>query len=298
MKKFKKLSYISLIVIIIVLGFVIYSISASDDGRDIREKVKAEISYFDSKLTYIFNSLNNIEFENYKLSVEDITQEAQKSSEKSLSEENGNESEDKGKSSDSDNKENSDDSSKTKKFSLNHSGILNNKKSINWNYIKNEVESLQSSISTMLLDLYNISLNNNDILNFSKEFDNLLKAIKEENKEDTLKELTQLYSYLTKFIKNCNVNPQTEIVYSTKYSIFKAYRILDSENWNEILVFLQEADNKFSKLLTSVGLENKNQYIVNKCYILLNELQNSVNLKDKEIFLIKYRNLLEDLNNI
>ena len=31
---------------------------------------------------------------------------------------------------------------------------------------------------------------------------------------------------------------------------------------------------------------------------MLNELQNAVNLKDKEIFLIKYKNLLEEINGI
>ena len=31
---------------------------------------------------------------------------------------------------------------------------------------------------------------------------------------------------------------------------------------------------------------------------MLNELQNAVNLKDTTVFLIKYKNLLEEMNNI
>ena len=38
-----------------------------------------------------------------------------------------------------------------------------------------------------------------------------------------------------------------------------------------------------------------NMYKVNKCYVLLNELENSMDLKDKEIYYIKYKNLLEEL---
>ena len=325
MKKFKKISYIFLIVVIIILGFVIYSISASDNNNDIREKAKTEIFYFENKLVYMFNSLNNIEFENYKLSVEDISKESKRSTENSSSAGNGDDSSGgssgENSSSGGSSGENSSsggssgqgssgeggkgsssggDSStqNTKKYSLNNKGILNEEKEINWSYLKNEAEMLQGSISTMTLDLYSISLNNTDILNFSKEFDNLLIALKEENKENSLKELTLLYSYMPKFIKNCNTELQTEIIISTKYSVFKAYSILDGDKWDEMAGYIQEANDKFGKMLTNVNIENKNQYMVNKCYILLNELQNSVNLKDKEIFLIKYRNLLEDLNNL
>ena len=31
---------------------------------------------------------------------------------------------------------------------------------------------------------------------------------------------------------------------------------------------------------------------------MINELKNSVKLKDKEVFLIKYKNLLEELENV
>lgn len=317
MKKFKKISYILLIVIIIVLGFVIYSISASDTKQDVKEKTKSEIYYFESKFVYMLNSLNNIEFENYKLNTEDISKKSKKSSENSSSAGNGDDSsggsssenssggeegssEDSGSrsSSNSDNSSKSQEENKIKKYSLNTKGLLTSDKEINWEYIKNETEMLQSSISNFTLDLYEVTLNNNDILNFSKEFDNLLVAIKSEDKEQSLRELVLLYSYIPKFIKNCDVDLQTEIVYSTKYSIFKAYSILDAEKWDEVSNYIQEAVTKYSKMLTDVNIQNKNQYTVNRCYILLNELQNSTNVKDKEIFLIKYRNLLEDLNNL
>ena len=310
MKIFKRIAYILLIVIVLILGFVIYSISASDTNQDIKEKVKSEIEYFESKIIYMFNSLNNIEFQNYKLSVEDISEKTKKSSENSSSAGNGDDtsggsssSESGGDSADSGKKDGSESNGqnsedKTQKFSLNAKGVLNSEKEINWDYIKNEAETLQNSISTFSLDLYKIGLNNDDILNFSNEYDNLLLSLKSESKEESLRELVLVYSYFPKFIKNIDVDLQTEVVYSTKYSIFKAYSLIDSEKWDEIGGYLKEANNKFTKILTDSNDQNKNQYIISKCYILLNELQNSANLQDKQLFLIKYRNLLEDLNNM
>ena len=311
----KKFAYILLIGIIIVLGFVIYSVSASDTNQDIKEKVKSEVDYFESKILYMFNSLNNIEFQNYKVSVEEISEKSKKSSENSSSAGNGDDQSGGGsseksssegggepsgsskeESESSENEQNS--AEKTQKFSLNAKGVLNSEKEINWDYIKKEAETLQNSICTMTLDLYKVGVNNNDILNFSKEYDNLLLALKNENREDSFKELVGVYSYFPKFIKKCDVDLQTKVLYSTKYSIFKAYSLLDSENWEEIIEYLQEASNKFEKLLTDENTQNKNQFVINKSYILINELQNSANLKDKQLFLIKYRNLLEDLNNL
>ena len=37
---------------------------------------------------------------------------------------------------------------------------------------------------------------------------------------------------------------------------------------------------------------------INKAYVIINELQNAINLEDTDIFLIKYKNLLEELQNI
>lgn len=308
MKKFKKISYIILVFIIIVLSFMIYSSIAKDSEIDIKDKTFSEIQYFESKLTYMFNSLNNIEFENYKISVEDISEKSKKSSQSSSgagssssdsSSNKESESSSDESSSSSNNNQNSnsqDSSNKTKKYNLNIKGVLNNDEKINWDYIKNEAELLNNLISTVVLDLYEISLNSIDILNFDKEYDNLLIAIKTENKEETLKELILLYSYIPKFLKNCNKDEQYEIIINTKLNIFNAYTILDSEDWNSMSKYIQVANENFSKLLTDINLKNKNQYSVNKCYITLNNLQNSINKKDKELFLIKYKNLLEDLN--
>lgn len=307
MKKIKKFTFLFLILIIAILSFTIYSSVANDKTSDIKEKTLSEIKYFESKIINIFNSLNNIEFENYKISTEDISNKSKGSGENSSGGNNSSSEDTSSSSGDSKSSSNSDSSStssnnntvnNTKKYSLNTKGVLTSKQDINWEYIKNEAEILNSSLSTMTLDLYEISLNSNDIVTFNKEYSNLLIEIKNENKENTLAKLTTLYSYIPKFIKNCSNDEQYKIIINTKDNIFNAYSLLDTDNWNTINEHLIKANETFSKLLTDINLQNKNQYTINKCYILLNDLQNTVNNKDKEIFLIKYKNLLEELNNI
>ena len=158
---------------------------------------------------------------------------------------------------------------------------------------------MYTSLYPTTLDLYQTSINQQDIISFNKEYDNLVKAVKEENKENSLKELTILYDYLPKFIESCTNSEKEKTIIKTKNNIFKAYSILDKEEWNDISDSINNATQEFAKLITdSNNKQNGNQYNINNIYIIINELQNATTLKDKEVFLIKYKNLLEELQNL
>ncbi len=184
------------------------------------------------------------------------------------------------------------------KYELNMSGILNQSNEINWDEVKNEVENLYASIPTITMDLYKINLNQDDILAFNKEFDNLVLSIKDENKEETLKQLSKLYDYIPKFVSNAVNEELYKRILETKSNVFKAYSKLESENWNEMLNDVTNGINVYSQLLTSPNIDSSKQYNINRMYIMLNELKNAVQLQDKSIFLIKYKNIVEEIENI
>ena len=46
----------------------------------------------------------------------------------------------------------------------------------------------------------------------------------------------------------------------------------------------------------STNIQNQNR--VSKAYILLNELNGCINMQDKELYYIKYRNVMEELMNL
>ena len=268
--------------------------------------------------------LNNIDFENYKL----IVTEAENKDESSGANSESGNSGDSGSSGESGSSGNSEggsgggsggsesggsgsssgtssaaqsaDSSQTnKQYNLEETGVLTGSTDIDWEKVKNQVESVYASLYTMTLDLYQTSSNQQDIVNFNKEYDNLVKAVKEENKENTLKELSTLYDYLLRFVENCSDDEKEIVVAKTKNEIFKAYSILEQEDWDKISDNVNNAIQEFTKLVTNVNnQESGNQYNINKTYVMLNELQNAVQIKDKEVFLIKYKNLLEELQNM
>lgn len=304
MKKYKKIAYVLLIIIIAVLSVTVYANASKEDKESQKEKNFSEVEFLETNLLNLFNEMNNIETRNYNISASEISTQAENQKNSGNSEENTKDSGSQGES--NENKTNSsssasssDTQSKTsKKFDLVEKGILTNSEDVNWKDVKNEIEILYSSIPTITLDLYQSNTNQQDILNFNKEFDNLTMVIKEEKKEETLAELSKLYDYIPKFMENSTDDQLQKTVTETKANILKAYSKLDSQNWEEISNDVKKAIDIYSKLLTDTNIDSNKQYTISKVYIMLNELQNAVQLQDESIFLIKYKNIIEEMNTL
>lgn len=160
------------------------------------------------------------------------------------------------------------------------------------------MEGIYVSIPSITMDFYELNLNQEDILGFNTQYDNLTKAVKSEKKEEVLARLTSVYDYLPKFLRGASQDALYTTIIETKSHIFKAYSKLDGGNWQEISSDIKNAIDTYSKLLTNTEIDARKQYNISKGYIMINELQNAINLKETSVFLIKYKNLLEEFNNI
>ena len=318
MKKYARIAYIFIILLILLSIFLVYKVSGKDESQDkIQEKSLSSIKYFDNKFTDLFNEINNIKFENYTISVTEPKEEENttetnkedttgKKSEDSPTEDGNSKKDDSSQKSGDSKKDGSSGSSEKsnenvqenkKKYNIEEKGILTRDTEVNWKQIKNETEKMYTSLYPVILDLYKTNINKEEISNFNREFDKLTKAINDENKKDTLKELSSLYGYLPKFVEECTDDENEKVVIKTKNDIFRAYSILDEEDWENISDYANDALQEFSKLAERSEIQ-KNKYNINKAYIMLKELQGAIELKEKDIFLIKYKNLLEELENM
>lgn len=301
MKKFKTMAYIVIIAIIIIFAISIYVNASKNNEDDQKSKTLSELEYIETKFVELFNKMNNIEVRNYKITVGELSKETTESSSKS--EEGGasggsSKGGESGTSSSNKETGTEDEGKDKEKYELTSNGILISPRDVKWDEIKWEVENLYSSISTMTLDLYKMQINQDDILGFNKEIDNLTTKIAENNKQQTLDELVKGYEYIQKFFQSVSDSEITKLLIETKLNIFKAYSKLDQKNWQDIGNNVKNAIDIYSKLLTNTKIEQMKQYGINKGYIMLNELQNSVTIQDEQVFLIKYKNLLEEINNI
>ena len=311
MKKYKIFLFIFLIIVIIVLSVFLYFNISSGNNENSKEKSLSEVEYVETKLVTLFNELNNIESRNYTVSVKEIESPSKEENSESSSssskesteqqsqgqEQNQGQQDQGGKTNDSDSQGGQEEKT-TQEFEMKETGILTKTEDINWEHVKTEVENLYTSIPTITLDLYQMQIPRENILAFNQEFDKLTISVKEENKENTLLELSNIYNYIPTFVDNVSDSDVYKVVIKTKNNLFKAYSKLDSKNWNEISNDVKTTIDTYASLLSNTNVEREKQESVNKVYIMLNELQNAVNVQDTSVFLIKYKNILEEMNNL
>lgn len=293
MKNIKGLLLSGIIVIILTIVAIIaikQGKSQTTKTEELESKVHAELEYLDNKILSILNGLNNILLRNYIVSSYEIGENTEESdNESSGVTKNSDETQIEANSNSTDNKD------KINIHQLKSVGVLTSNKEADWEELKSEIEILYTSWNTIILDLYKLNINSEDILKFSSTLDKATMNIREENKEQSLLALSELYSYIPLYTQSYSKDNKEINIQKTKSSVMKAYTAVNSKNWNEVTAQLNNAENSYLNVLNSNTTED---YNINKGYILLKELQNSISEKDEDIFYIKYKNLIEKLNNI
>lgn len=287
---------------------MIYKNINKHNSENVNEKTLSEVKYLEVELVNLLNTMNNIDARDYTISVTKV--QSEKNEEKASG--TSSQGEEEGNSNNSeDSSGNTGDSSKQKenakslnagnvgsdsneRYELKAKGVLLGNNEINWDIMKTGVENLYTSLPTITMDLYNRSVSQDEILAFNSEYDKLAIAVKEQKKEETLSQLSKIYDYLPSFAKNEDANYQTII--ESKANILKAYSKLDSKNWDDISNDVKNAIDVYSKLLSNPSSNKGKQNNINKGYIMINELQNAVSTKDEAVFLVKYKNLLEEMD--
>lgn len=322
-KKIIKIVYS--LVIFCILTISLTGCSKNEDDKTLKDKLNNEISYLDTKLIAMLNKANGISFENYIVNAEQISDQSTNSGTKasisSKSQEGSNSSSgseggsDSSSSSAGGNSEGSGDSktlggsgnssnsggqanTQNVKYKMVGNEILLQDRTPDWNGTKADIEKLYASWSTIVLDLYKVNVNNQDILNFNADLDGATQAIKSEDKAKTLNSLSKLYSYIPKYASTASNNAKANNIYKTKSNILNAYAAIEQDNFIESKKQLADAEQSFMPIINDINSEKDNQASINKAYILIKELQHSNDNKDKDIFYIKYKNLLQELNNI
>ena len=303
LKKFKIISYIILLIVLVVLALTVYTSATQNNEQDEKGKVTSEIRYLDTKLVDLFNNMSNIETRNYQIYTTKI-EESRSAENSGGGSSGGNSSSDSNTSSTSDSTSTQDNSDQAqsentgKNYEMQAAGILTTNRDIDWNSCKNESELIYTSISTITLDLYSLNVSQENILNFNKDLDNLTVSLEEENKQLTLDNLVKVYEYIPKFAQNVVDDTLYKTVLETKLNVFKGYAKLDSGDWAGMNTNMIDAINVYATLLTNTEIDANKQASINKGYVMLNELKNAVDTQNTSVFLIKYKNLLEEMNNL
>lgn len=305
----KKQIIIGSIILICIVACVVFIIS-KNNSKDIslQAKTEDEIEHLEEKIVAMMNSLNKITLSNSVLVEEKTNENSQTSGNTKQSndnsqedgEESSSQSSDSSSSSGSSNSD-SDKENTTKGNSkyeiVNDSILANQNQTVDWEYIKSSAETIHSSWATLTIDLHSLNVNNQDILNFSNVLDQVTLSVKQEDKTATLNNLASLYAFFPIYIKQISNDSEKINIDYTKTCVLNSYALVEQNKWDEMKLQVTNGINYFTNILNSVNDEKQNQNKLSKTYVLLNELNNSIDLKDKDLYMIKYRNVMEELVN-
>ena len=249
----------------------------------------------------MMNSLNGIMLSNSVLIEEKTSKNSQENqNDQQSTGDSSQESGDSSSSSDSNTSENNtkNTSKESTKYEIKNNSILTNKSTeIDWKNVKSNVEAVHSSWATLTIDLHALNVNNEDILKFSSVLDQVTISAKKEDKVITLNNLAALYAFLPNYTKQISDDNEKININYTKAHVLNSYALLEQDKWDDMKSQVSNAINYFTNILNSVNEEGQNQNKLSKIYVLLNELNNSIDLKDKDLYMIKYKNVIEELMN-
>lgn len=265
--------------IIFLVALVIISFSGCSkqktDEEQLRDKNISEIDYLDNYIMLMLNSINNIDLKQYDAKIEktENLNEILQESEETSSEDTGN---------------------NVVQYRMVPNTILNANKTINWENLKLEIENLNNTWPSIIVDLYKANVDNKKLTEFSDLINTCIGNIKNENRTETLNSLAKLYEYIPVFLeKIASDNQQIELA-KTKVEVIKAYVNIDFANWEELKTSLDRAISNFGPIVNNTN-EAEKEYNIRKAYVLLQEFKNAVDTNDKDLLFMKYKNLMEEL---
>lgn len=265
--------------IIFLVALVIISFSGCSkqktDEEQLRDKNISEIDYLDNYIMLMLNSINDIDLKQYDAKIEktENLNEILQESEETSSEDTGN---------------------NVVQYSMVPNTILNADKTINWKNLKLEIENLNNTWPSIIVDLYKANVDNKKLTEFSDLINTCIGNIKNENRTETLNSLAKLYEYIPVFLEKIVTDDQQVALAKTKVEVIKAYVNIDFANWEELKTSLDRAISNFEPIVNNTN-EAEKEYNIRKAYVLLQEFKNAVDTNDKDLLFMKYKNLMEEL---
>lgn len=279
------------LIILILVGIILIATTflKKHDAKSENDKNGEEVKYLDTKILSLINSLNNIELRSYNIVKTKVEAKSNKTQESSTDSE---------KSSDTQNE--SEEGSKkeeTEISKMEEENSIPDTSKIDWNTIEIETENLYSIWPSIVLDLYALDLDSKNILDFSNTLDETITYVRKKDKALSAIYIAKLYSYLPMFLDENKNDIVSKKTLDAKSNIINSYAFAQTENFEKMEEEIEKAESIFVNLVNDISLVNdKRKYNINKSYILIEELKNSLSTKDIGIFYIKYKNLLQEMN--
>ena len=295
------------IIAISIVGYFIYGNikeSKASSNDMLKEKCISEIEYLGDNIIHVMNELNNISYTNYKIvseEIEDSSSNEESSSSGSGSNQGNSGEESSARSSNQGNSGQGESGSTITTTNMSNANSIledDNTDDIDWNSVDMKIQDMYSAWTTIMIDLSSLNVNKDNLLKFNSTLDKISSGIEQKDKENILINLSDLFNLLSGYISEFSGDSNKNSVFNVQCNILYSYSEMERDNWEEASNNVTKAEENFSNILNNQINNIDKIDIINKAYILINELKEDCNSKDRKVFLINYANLMQELQNI
>lgn len=190
----------------------------------------------------------------------------------------------------------------SEKYGLQYNNSLteNNETNINWENIEYIYENIFIAWQTMQVDLTDQKVSSEIINKYNSDLNGIANSIIQQNKESTMINYFNLYADICDIVKYISKENNLLNLYYAKLYLLNAYTLSESKKWNEMYESVANSEsyfkNSYNEKTEGANSKDINQSKYNeKIAMSLSNLKDSINLNDKNIFYIQYKNVMQML---
>ena len=180
-------------------------------------------------------------------------------------------------------------------FNMYAKGEYGRVEDLNWDLIKENVVELNGALDTVILDMSELDIPNENIISFKDGVNRLSIATSNKDINSVFEEYRLLYSllpgYADKSFSNKNKVKQLEL----KSLVVSSYVYSELLNWDLAKATIDSAETKYKEMMDDIDYMKEYSYNLNKIFVLLSEVKNAIYLEELELTKIKYVNFIEKI---
>ncbi len=164
-----------------------------------------------------------------------------------------------------------------------------------WNYVKSDVQRMNETWGTLVLDLTQVNVPNEQILKFSNDLNELLISFSKEDEKTLLEKLNAMYANVIVFkeaaLKDKNQIEKNKI----KGEVLSIYSLVLNQDFATAKTKSETLIETYKGLMNQISYAQDNGYNLNKVYVLLEEYRNAIGTGNKDLVRMKYIATVENL---
>ena len=166
---------------------------------------------------------------------------------------------------------------------------------LDWNSILEDEKKINEVLETIILDLSEMNISQENLILFSNELNNLLTVTLEENEDELLLRAQKLYALVPRFLNEFSDDKNEVKDKELQDIVLSSLAFANVDEWDEAKSTIQSAIDKYNEMMNDVDYMQSRSYSLNRVYVLLGEAKNAIDLENLALVNLKVVNFIEKM---